>query len=195
MPIPAFTIDGVLPPFVGPTGPGGARQDMTPYLTTAQEVVTTFGSSERRRNILLGWLNFRSHLRAAGVVRGFQWLDGSFVEDKEPKDIDVMTFFYRPLALQDLAQRPAWLRAYGHLLNRVVVKVMFDVDSMVLDLNGSPEALVDSTRYYGSLFSHQRGTDIWKGMLAVRLEDQADDQAALAAIGPPSVISAPGVGP
>ena len=34
MPVPAFTIDGVLPPFVGPTGPGGASSDMSPYEVT-----------------------------------------------------------------------------------------------------------------------------------------------------------------
>lgn len=195
MPIPAFTIDGVLPPFVGPHGPGGAPEDMTPYRVSAQEVVATFGTSARRQDILLGWLNFRSSLRASGITRGFQWIDGSFVEKKDPKDIDVMTFFYRPSALQDPAQRAPWMASHGHLLNRAKVKFLFDVDSMLLDMNGSPEILVDSTRYYGSLFSHRRGDNVWKGMLAVRLEDLADDQAALAAISPPSAIGVPGVGP
>ncbi|SFN00359.1 hypothetical protein SAMN05192568_11003 [Methylobacterium pseudosasicola] len=87
------------------------------------------------------------------------------------------------------------MASHGHFLNRAKVKFLFDVDSMLLDMNGSPEILVDSTRYYGSLFSHRRGDNVWKGMLAVRLEDLADDQAALAAISPPSAIGVPGVGP
>ena len=48
MPIPAFTIDGVLPPYVGPDGPGGAAEDLSPYAVTAMEVVTTLGLTRER---------------------------------------------------------------------------------------------------------------------------------------------------
>jgi hypothetical protein len=54
MPIAQFTIDGVLPPYVGPQGPGGAAEDMSPYGVTAFEVVTTLGSSDERKSILRG---------------------------------------------------------------------------------------------------------------------------------------------
>lgn len=54
MHIPAFTIDGVLPPYVGPDGPGGAAEDMSPYAATALEVVRTLASSDERRHILRG---------------------------------------------------------------------------------------------------------------------------------------------
>jgi hypothetical protein len=40
------------------------------------------------------------------------------------------------------------------------------------------------TRYWFGLFSHRRSDGIWKGMLQVRLEDVADDAAAIAALGP-----------
>lgn len=59
MPIPSFTIDGVLPPYVGPDGPGGGAEDMTPYAVSALEVVATLGLTDRRKTI--------------------QWFDGSFV--------------------------------------------------------------------------------------------------------------------
>ena len=78
MPLPAFNIDGILPPFVGPDGPGGAPEDLSPYVVTALEVATSLGTSEGRKTILRGWLLHRAALRAAGFVRGFQWLDGSF---------------------------------------------------------------------------------------------------------------------
>lgn len=96
MPIPAFTIDGVLPPYVGPAGPAGAVEDLSPYTVTAIEVVTTLGFTDEHRAILLGWLRHRAALRAIGFDRGFQWLDGSFVEQKEPRDLDVVAFLYRP---------------------------------------------------------------------------------------------------
>lgn len=60
----------------------------------------------------------------------------------------------------------------------------FSLDAFPVDLDGSPEALVGSARYFLGLFSHRRGDDLWKGMLQVRIEDIADDEAALAALGP-----------
>jgi hypothetical protein len=184
MPIPAFTIDGVLPPYVGPEGPGGAAEDMSPYVVTALEVVTTLASSRERRDILHGWLRHRAGLRAVGFERGFQWLDGSFVEDKQPRDLDVVSFLYRPQGIQDPRQLLTVMRANGNLFVRNIVKEEYKLDAFPVDLEGSPEALVSSTRYFLGLFSHRRGDDVWKGMLQVRLEDIADDAAAISALGP-----------
>lgn len=195
MPIPPSTIDGILPPFVGAAGPGDAPSAMTPFSATAEEVAVRFGGTDPRKEILRGWLGYRAALRAAGFVRGFQWIDGSFVEDKVPKDIDVMSFTYRPLALQDPVQRAPWFATHGFLLDRDLVKRRFKVDAFPIDLNGSPEILVDATRYYGALFSHRRGDNLWKGMLSVRLEDAMDDLAALAVITPPAVAGVAGAAP
>lgn len=93
MPIPPFTIDGVLPPYVGPSGPGGAFEDLSPYEVSATEVVATLGATQNRQDILRNWLAHRGLLRDAGIQRGFQWLDGSFLEQKEPNDLDVVSFF------------------------------------------------------------------------------------------------------
>jgi hypothetical protein len=183
MPIPAFTIDGVLPPYVGPDGPGGAAEDMSPYVATALEVVATLGASSGRKDILTGWLRHRAALRAIGFERGFQWLDGSFVETKEPRDLDVVSFLYRPPGIVDPSQLLAVMRANGHLFVRSLVKAEFRLDAFPIDLDGSAEALVSSARYFLGLFSHRRGDDLWKGMLQVRLEDAADDAAALTALG------------
>jgi hypothetical protein len=184
MPIPAFTIDGVLPPYVGPNGPGGAAEDMSPYVATALEVVTTLASSNERRAILRGWLRHRADLRAIGFERGFQWLDGSFVENKPPRDLDVVSFLYRPRRIQDPHQLLVVMRANANLFVRNCVKAQYSLDAFPVDLDGSPEALVSSARYFLGLFSHRRGDDLWKGMLQVRLEDTADDYAALTALGP-----------
>ncbi|WP_419720766.1 DUF6932 family protein [Phenylobacterium aquaticum] len=182
MPIPAFTIDGVLPPYVGPNGPGGAAEDLSPYAVTALEVVTTLGSTGERRAILTGWLNHRAALRAIGFDRGFQWLDGSFVEQKDPQDLDVVTFLYRPPGIVDPNQLAMLMRANLNLFGRGQVKAAYNLDFFAVDLNGSPEALVNVTRYWLGLFSHRRVDELWKGMLQVRLEDVADDLAAEAAL-------------
>jgi hypothetical protein len=68
--------------------------ELSPYVVTALEVVTSLGTSEARKTILRGWLLHRAALRAVGLDRGFQWLDGSFVEDKVLKDLDVVSFTY-----------------------------------------------------------------------------------------------------
>jgi hypothetical protein len=68
MPIPAFTIDGILPPYVGPDGPGGAPEDMSPYVVTATELVATLATTEKRKTILRGWLRHREALRALGKL-------------------------------------------------------------------------------------------------------------------------------
>lgn len=183
MPIPPFTIDGVLPPYVGPDGPGGAAEDMSPYSATALEVVATLGVSAQRKAILLGWLRHRAALRAVGFERGFQWLDGSFVESKEPRDLDVVSFLYRPPGIVDPSQLLMVMRTNGNLFVRNLVKAEVRLDAFPVDLDGSPEALVSSARYFLGLFSHRRGDDVWKGVLQVRLEDAADDTAALEALG------------
>lgn len=193
MPIPAFTIDGVLPPYVGPRGPAGAAEDMSPYVSSALEVVTTLGTSGERRDILRGWLRHRSDLRAIGFERGFQWLDGSFVEDKPPRDLDIVSFLYRPEGIQTAQQLLMVLRANGNLFVRNLVKAEYKLDFFPVDLDGSPEALVSSARYFLGLFSHRRGDDLWKGMLQVRFEDTADDAAALATLGSAPAPSASGV--
>ena len=57
-----------------------------------------FAISPARAAILRGFLDYRAALHAAGIIVGFQWVDGSFVEnietleEREPNDMDVVTF-------------------------------------------------------------------------------------------------------
>lgn len=190
MPIPPFSIDGVLPPYVGPQGPGGRVEDMSPYVVTALEVASTLGGTKERKNILRGWLKHRAALRALGFQRGFQWLDGSFVEAKEPKDLDVVTFLFRPPGIYDVTDLVALMTANAHLFQRFSVKASYALDAFFIDLDGSPETIVNASRYLLGLFSHRRGDDLWKGMLQVRLENTADDGAASALLGPLSDVGA-----
>jgi hypothetical protein len=194
MPIPDFNIDGIIPPYVGGSGPGGMAQDMSPYAATAVEVASTMAFSETRKSILRGWLRHRAGLRAIGFARGFQWLDGSFVEQKEPADLDIVTFLYRPAHIHNPQEFQAIIVNNEIIFHRNRAKIEFKVDAFFVDLNGSsPEVLVGMSRYYLGLFSHRRDDHVWKGMLQVSLEDIADDAAALVALGPePESVTATG---
>jgi hypothetical protein len=189
MPLPDFNIDGVLPPFVGADGPGGHFEDLSPYEVTVLDVVQGLSFTEGRKSILRGWLLHRAALRAIGFNRGFQWVDGSMVErNKEPKDIDVVMFFRRPLAATTPTALARHLQANLPVFSRAQVKAVFRIDFMPVDLEGTPETLVNLTRYFTGLFSHRRTDFLWKGMLQVPM-DGSGDQAALDFLGPEPTLS------
>ena len=180
--IPPPTIDGILPPFKG-TDPGGDPALMSPYEVGPVDVVERFGTTDRRRTILKGWLDHRAALRGLGADRGFQWLDGSFVEDKVPHDLDVVVFLHRPASVQNAAGWAPVRQAYPEVFIRPRVKQVYNLDTFFLDMNGNPETLVSMARYLLQLFSHQRQSFLWKGMLQVRLEDTGEDEQAMAWLG------------
>lgn len=176
MPIPDFTIDGIIPPFSG-IGPGGDPSSMSPYEADPLEIVLRFGTSEKRREILGKWLDHRTALRGIGFETGFQWLDGSFLEEKEPNDLDIVSFVYPPAGLTTEEQLTSFWNSNLGLLERNRVKSDFLLDAFFLDLSGNPEALVSLARYYLQLFSHQRESYLWKGMVQVPLEGAKDIEA------------------
>lgn len=178
MPFPKFNMDGVIPPFVGPNGPGGHSQDITPYESTSIEVVSALSNSQSRRNILKGWLAHRVALRNLGIISGFQWLDGSFVENKEPKDLDVVTFLRRPTVASTLAELQPLMQQNRDVFCRSVVKTTYHLDAFFIDMDAKPETIVDHTRYWLGLFSHRRVDNMWKGMLKVDLNDNGNDSSA-----------------
>jgi len=171
--IPAFDHNGVLPPHLGNPI---QRSDMSPYPVTAKEIVTRFGSSKERRQILSGFLQLRNDLRADGL-KGFQWVNGSFVQDVEtiekrpPKDIDVVSFVIAPVGFAPAIPLQAWLLPG-------TAKTTYKVDHYVVDLATHGHALVDHARYWSGLFSHTR-MGVWKGMLRVELDPADDDADAL----------------
>jgi hypothetical protein len=65
--------------------------------------VDRFSSSPERIAILHSLLQFREELYKSGITSGFQWLDGSFMENIEtlesrpPNDMDVVTFYHLPI--------------------------------------------------------------------------------------------------
>jgi hypothetical protein len=181
--IPALNQSGVLPPFIpelGPTDPAG----MAPYRASITEFVQRYAYSEQRKAILKGLLTYRARLRAVGITDGFQWLDGSFVENVEsnqgrpPNDIDLVTFADRPQNTRDEDKWRSLVYENKDLFLPDQSKGAYLCDAYFVDLNTSPLHIVNSTKYWFGLFSHQRESYLWKGMIEIPLIC-SDDEAQL----------------
>ncbi|MDQ2730831.1 MAG: hypothetical protein M3Y56_04165 [Armatimonadota bacterium] len=165
---------------------------MSPYPSTVAEFVTHFGTSDNRKQILSGWIKHRQELRKIGIRKGMQWLDGSFVEDKEPHDLDVVSFSYRPSGKRRTATFHGFATSHINLLfDRPQIKATDMLDFLFVDLDMSSEGLVAATAYWLHLFSHQRSTFSWKGIVQVRLEDELDETRLLSTILLPVTGSTP----
>lgn len=164
--IPDWDTRGLLPPAFSPGG-----FDRSPYPATVLELVEKFGPlSTARRDILTGFLDFREGLHKAGLIQGFHWLDGSFLEDIEtngsrpPNDVDVVTFV-DPLG----ANLGLEFVAPGS-------KTKFMVDSYFVELTMPTKNLIELCTYWYSMWSHRRDSS-WKGFLQVDLDPINDSQA------------------
>ena len=176
MPIPDFDLNLVLPPHLGdPRNPN----QLSPYPCTLLEVCQKFATSRERVEILTGLLDFRARSHPLNVIQGFQWFDGSFMENIElhetrpPEDMDVVTFFVPPTPtfIQDV------LVAFPEFGNRRLSQQNFKVDHFPVNLMGHPYLLVELTRYWTGLFSHRRD-GVWKGMLRIELNTPVEDASA-----------------
>lgn len=114
-----------------------------------------------------------------GLTSGFQWLDGSFLEDIEtlesrpPKDVDVVTYFYLPLG-----ETQASLDAKaGNLFDHDHVKPTYLVDAYPHVLGKPVDAIqVRRISYWYSMWSHRRNS-VWKGFIQVDLDPKEDADA------------------
>jgi hypothetical protein len=174
VPIPPWSADGLLPAIdaANPVSPQRA-----PYFVALPDVVMRFGTSPPRRAILRGWLEHRAALHRLGLTAGFQWLDGSFVEDVEtlrrrpPNDVDVVSFVSVPPGFAPTAPDD---RALEH----DDAKRSFKVDAYFVELDLDPAMLASQAAYWYSVWAHTRG-GYWKGFLQVDLAPH-DDGTALA---------------
>jgi hypothetical protein len=132
-----------------------------------------------------GLIGYRAAISGLGFT-GFQWIAGSFTEDIEthgqrhPNDVDVVNFVHRPLGL---AQPAAWQQfvtansaALNALFNPNLAKATFGCDAFPIDLDLPQTTIVERTRYWFGLFTHQRRTYSWKGIIQIPLRD--NDAAA-----------------
>ena len=178
--IPPWTVSGVLPPYLGSPVHG---VNMAPYPTTLPRVVERFGYTPKRREIFRGLLNYRQELSDLGIVSGFQWLNGSILENiellenRDPNDIDIVTFFHRPVGVNDPNTWIPFANSNIHIFSPQKNKLTYKCDTQYIDLDASTEHVANLTRFWFGLFSHRRN-DQWKGMLTIPLAISADDTAA-----------------
>lgn len=175
--LPHWNADGVLPP-VRPEVAGNSPE-RSPYRVSLGGFVDRFATSPERMVILDGLLRFRGELHALGIVSGFQWLDGSFLEQIEflesrhPRDMDIVTFFDLP-AGED--QRSLFQKA-KQLFDQKHLKVTYRVDGYFSVLGQLVDAWqVQSISYWYSMWSHRRD-GLWKGFVQVDLDPSQDADA------------------
>lgn len=173
--IPAWTPRGVLPPVNSVQATSAER---SPYQVKLLDVVMRFSTSPERCKILKGFLEYRSALHGMGIQQGFQWLDGSFsehvewLEQRAPRDIDVVSFIHVPTSFAPSA-------ADWDVLDHDSAKTTFLVDSYFVEMNLlAPDNLIRQSTYWYSMWSHRRNQD-WKGYLQLDLAP-AEDAAASA---------------
>ena len=173
-PIPPWDADGRLPPTSDAVG-----VDRSPYRASLLDLVLRFGTTHERREILFGFFDYRKALAAAGITRGFQWVNGSFSEQVEiirnrpPNDVDVVTFFHLPENMTE----EALFAGHAELFDHDRIKHQYKVDGYPLGLYEPPEYLVRQTSYWYSMWAHRRGDELWKGFVQVDLDTSDDDEA------------------
>jgi len=178
MPIPAFDANNVLPPHAGDPR---RREQLSPFPCASAELCQRFATSPERLAILDGFLRFRELLAQAGFVSGFQWVDGSFLENIEaeanrpPNDLDVVTFYLPP----DAGFNARVATSYPVLRDQNQIKTTYRLDHYFLDMARHPVLTVEWTRYWTGLFSHRRD-GVWKGMLRIDLNTPVEDTNARA---------------
>lgn len=176
MVIPAWNSAGVLPP-LRPTSASNST-DRSPYRIELSVLVDHFAFSPERRVILEGLLRFRAALHQAGITSGFQWLDGSFMEQVEllenraPRDMDVVNF----VNLTGMNQQ-ALAANHAALFDPQQTKNHYSVDAYYVQI-GLPlnNESVRRVSYWYSMWSHRRD-GLWKGFVQVDLDPAQDVQA------------------
>ena len=175
--IPSWNTRGVLPP-INSTAPTDA--DRSPYAVSLSDFVLRFGTSAQRRQILNGFLQYRKLLHSAGLTIGFQWIDGSFMENVEalearnPNDLDVVTFYTVPVGVTQQQLQAAT----PTLTNHGLIKATYFVDSQFVSLGSQAASLVERSTYWYGVWSHRRDLT-WKGFLQIDLDPIDDALAAL----------------
>jgi len=174
--IPPFDHNLVLPPHLGnPANPN----EISPYRCSTVELCMRFSTSPQRIDILKGLLVFRDRMRGLGLKRGFQWLDGSFLENIEvsenrpPNDLDIITMYwgYESAFLEYI------LENFPEFADTRSSKKTYKLDHYNVDIGINPEFTVDNARYWSQLFSHNR-SGVWKGMLRLEINTPDDDEIA-----------------
>lgn len=167
---------GIIPP-VSP-GQVGNSPDRSPYIVPMDGFVDMFSLSDHRNRLLVKFLEYRNLWYQAGIHQGFQWIDGSFMEnielleDRGPKDIDVVTFASIPAAISQ--ETPP--EACGLLFDHAHCKHRYHVDAYFVQTgNVVNEYTIKLVSYWYSVWSHRRD-NTWKGFIQIPLDKHLDGE-------------------
>lgn len=185
--IPPWNERGLLPP-VRP-GQNLLGEYRSPYSVGLREFRDKFSTSVHRQKLLQGLLNLRRDLKAAGIAKGFQWINGSFTEEVErtemrpPNDIDVVTFF--PFGNEEHQRR--LFPKIEDLVDSSLSMQKYGIEHYVENLDSDIDELIGRCLYWYSVWSHRpeprdsasSGTIFWKGFVRLDLQDDEDEAADL----------------
>lgn len=177
MSIPSFDHNNVLPPYK--SSPVN-RNDTSPYSCTILELCYRFSTSKIRIEILKNFILFRQRMNTFQIINGFQWVDGSFVENievsenRDPSDLDVVTFCggLDHNKINDIRNN------FPEFIDFNLSKKNYFIDHYPVDYCSDPDITVEATKYWLQLFTHNR-LGIWKGMLKLSLNTPNGDKDAL----------------
>lgn len=133
-----------------------------------------------------GLIRLRAELTALGITQGVQWIDGSFCEDVEthrkrpPKDIDVVTLIRRPPSLHDAKTWATLVQANTKIFESAEAKKEFGCEAFYIDAGFPALSVAGQLTYWFGLFTHQRVSHLWKGIVEVPLT--SNDGEALKAV-------------
>lgn len=174
-----FNIAGVIPPVDENDGTSLIR---SPYTISIINLIELFAFTEERKNLLEGLLRYRAELYKAGVMSGYQWLNGSFtthieiLESRPPNDIDVVTFFNLPEGETQLSFLPRIKDLFTTKLTKLNYKV--DAYPVILGQNLTYD-LIERITYWYSMWSHRKSDNLWKGFIQIPLNYEEDQQAIM----------------
>jgi hypothetical protein len=185
VPVPDWNARGVIDP-INVLSPTSA--DRSPYRVSLREFVLRFATTARRIEVLKGFMKYRAELHAAGLIVGFQWLDGSFLENverlehRDPVDIDTVSFYLLPAGQTQatlIAANPGLFPVNAAEHAALKERLHVDAYTQQLDLVGPSAAagsrLVAVAAYWYSMWSHRRDL-AWKGYVQVDLAPVEDAQ-------------------
>ncbi|MDR0743411.1 MAG: hypothetical protein LBF05_03530 [Tannerella sp.] len=174
---PFWNSRGILPPIK--LGMPGNSPERSPYQIAIPDFIDTFAQSPERIKILAGFLAFRAELHKLGIICGFQWLDGSFLENIEilenraPHDLDVVTFYQLPVGetQQSLVQKNQDIFNPVHLKSDFTIDGYFSMLGLPVD-----NKEIKTITYWYSMWSHRRD-GLWKGFVQIDLDPSQDSEA------------------
>lgn len=188
MAIPDFNNQGLLPPH---NGNPADMSNTSPYPATTVELCRKFGTTAERCEILKGFLQLRELMCQLEVLDGFQWVNGRFMEQdiggrKAPDHIHVVTFC-KPSPLirhPDYADLAKPLKHSKSTRDRFLVQhfiVSLDIEDRETGKTDPKKLdnLINRTRHFAGLLSHESESGSWKGLLRIELNTSDDDHEAL----------------